>query len=65
MKKLNKQYPNCPLNKKLREIYRLKQKINNSKLLPLTKWKMMRDCECEINTCWRLHYMGMEGYEIE
>lgn len=65
MKKLNKQHPNCPLNKKLREIYRIKQIINNSKLKRLTKFKMMRNCEREINRCWRLHYMGMEGYEIE
>lgn len=32
MKYLNKYFPNCPLNKKLRKIYDMKQAINNSKL---------------------------------
>ena len=32
MKRLNKNFPNSPLNKKLRKIYDMKQAINNSKL---------------------------------
>ena len=64
MKKLNKYYKNCPLNKKLRRIYSIKQKINNSDLEKDFKLKLMRDCDLEIHKCWDKSYNYKKGYEI-
>ena len=63
MKYLNKNFPNCPLNKKLREIYKMKQKINNSKLDNELKKQFMKLCDNEIHKCWRLSYQNVKGYE--
>lgn len=65
MKYLNKNFPNSPLNKKLRKIYNLKQEINNSKLEPKFKEKMMKACDNEIHACWELSLRGIKGYEIK
>lgn len=65
MKYLNKNYPTCPLNRKLRAIYHVKQQINNCKgLSDDMKKHMMRHCEQEINKCWRKHDAGVPGYEF-
>lgn len=64
MKYLNKYFPNCPLNKKLRKIYDMKQAINNSKLEKKFKEQMMKACDNEIHMCWELSYRGIEGYEV-
>lgn len=64
MKNLNKNFPNCPLNKKIREIYRIKQTINNSKLDDESKIQIMQACDNEIHRCWRLFYLNIKGYEI-
>ena len=64
MKRLNKNFPNSPLNKKLRKIYDMKQAINNSKLDKKFKEQMMRACDKEIHMCWELSYRGVKGYEI-
>ena len=65
MKYLNKNFPNSPLNKKLREIYKIKQEINNSKLENVFKDKMMKACDNEIHRCWELSHHGVNGYEID
>ena len=65
MKYLNKNSPNSPLNKKLREIYKMKQEINNSKLDKNFKDKMMKACDNEIHRCWELSHHGVNGYEID
>ena len=64
MKYLNKNFPNSPLNKKLRKIYDVKQAINNSKLDETFKRKLMKYCDNEIHMCWELAYRGIDGYEI-
>ena len=63
MKYLNRNFPDCPLNKKLREVYRIKQLINNSKFDSELKIQMMKLCDIEINRCWRLSYQRIKGYE--
>lgn len=63
MKYLNKNYPRCPLNKKLREIYKVKQMINNSKLEKEFKQALMKQCDNEIHMCWERSYQRIKGYE--
>lgn len=64
MKRLNKNFPLCPLNMKLRSCYYVKQVINNSKISDEVKQRLMKDCDREINHCWRDSYAGKKGYEI-
>lgn len=65
MKYLNKNFPNSPLNKKIRFLYHVKQEINNSPIGDPAKYVMMWYCDCEINRCWRLSQRGVPGYEIK
>lgn len=53
MKYLNKNFPNCKLNKMLRILYRDKQIINNSKLTEEEKKVKMKEIDREINKLWR------------
>lgn len=64
MKRLNRYYPMCPLNIKLRSCYYVKQVINNSDIREDRKRDLMKDCDREINQCWRDCYSGKKGYEI-
>lgn len=64
MKRLNKNYPKCPLNRKIRSLYYMKQLINNSTLTESQKKEEMKSLDRLINECWRFSYLGKEGYEI-
>ena len=55
MKYLNKNFPNCKLNKMLRILYRDKQVINNSKLPEEEKKVKMKEIDREI-----LRNLGLE-----
>lgn len=65
MKNLNRNYPDCSLNKKLREVYAIKQAINNSKMPADMKAKAMNECDKTINQYWRWCYEGKPGYTID
>ena len=65
MKKLNKFYPMSPLNLKLREVYDIKQKINNSQMSDDAKTIIMKECDRQINQFWRWSYENKPGYEIK
>lgn len=64
MKKLNRYYSDCPLNHKLRKLYKLKQQINNSILDDSSKKICMSRVDAGINDCWRRSYNNEPGYEI-
>lgn len=64
MKKLNKNFPNSPLNRKLRDLYYIKQLINNSNLTEKQKKEEMNAIDKIINECWRYSYLKKEGFEI-
>lgn len=53
MKYLNKNFPNCSLNKALRKLYNEKQIINNSKLQEEEKRSKMKDTDKQIHKLWR------------
>ena len=53
MKYLNKNFKNSKLNIKLRELYKKKQEINNSKLNSDLKKNKMKEIDKEINKAWR------------
>lgn len=65
MKNLNRNCPDCSLNKKLREVYAIKQAINNSKMPASVKVRMMKECDKTINQYWRWCYEGKQGYTID
>lgn len=65
MKNLNRNFPDCSLNKKLREVYAIKQAINNSKMPAKMKSKAMKECDKTINQYWRWCYEGKQGYTID
>lgn len=66
MKRLNRgNFKYCELNLKLRSIYDLKQKINNSKMPKYLKHDAMHWCDCEINKYWRWSFERRKGYSVD
>ena len=63
MKYLNKNFKDCPLNQKIQGWYKNKQRINNSKIDDSFKRMLMRQCDLEIDRCWRL-YERVPGFEV-
>lgn len=63
MKYLNKNFKDCPLNQKIQGWYKQKQRINNSKMELRLKKMLMRQCDLEIDRCWRL-YERVPGFEV-
>lgn len=55
MKYLNKNFPNCKLNRTLRELYNNKQVINNSKLPEEEKRIKMKEIDNQIHRLWINH----------
>lgn len=63
MKYLNKNFPDCKLNVKLRKIYKLKQKVNNSKMDAELKRELLRYFDKSINMCWELSRQHVKGFK--
>lgn len=66
MKRLNRYAKHSPLNKKLRQLYEIKKQINNCNFLTWGNHRELISCvDKEINECWRNHYQGIKGFEID
>ncbi len=64
MKRLNKNFRESLLNKKIRPWYQLKQEANNVIKDEDLRRAVMRYCDRQVNWCWRMSYAGRRGYAI-